>query len=816
MKSDFLQETDREYPRALPVYTGNIEYIRMGTTVATNALLERKGERCALITTKGFADLQLIGNQSRPKIFDLKITRPDLLYECVYELNERIVLINESLKHVSDGYDILTGISGEKLYVEQPLNDNEVTSILNEIKAKGIQSVAVVLLHSYTFPDHEIRVARHAKEIGFEQISLSYDVMPTVRIVPRGCTTCVDAYLTPVINRYLKSFTKGFDSNLKNVLVSFMQSDGGLTPMSNFKGNRAILSGPAGGVVGYAMTSKLINSHAPVIGFDMGGTSTDVSRYAGTYEHVFESITAGVTISSPQLDINTVAAGGGSRLFFRNGLFVVGPESAGAHPGHKKLIYCLIFPEFYHLILFTHPVGPVCYRKGGPLTVTDANLVLGRLQPHVFPAIFGPEENETLDLLGARVEFNKLTDQVNQQTLLSDGRKSYSMEEVALSFLTVANEAMARPIRNLTTMRGHDVTTHTLACFGGAGPQHCCAIARLLGMREILVHRYSGVLSAYGLSLADVTVEKQLPFSGVLDVVDARRALLQCEVLQTNALSQLYTQGFLECTVYCIRYLALRYQGTDSSLMITLNEDKRKVETLSNGMDLNISDMDLENIVQNYKNAFIAQYKREFGFELNNRDILIDDVRVRAIGSHSLSIQNESRKEGDMDRSILIGDSSSAPLVPKEFHSVFFPGGWMKTPLYLMEDLRRGDVIHGPALIIQNVATVVIELDCICEVTLHGDLRITVEKCVSLASEVSLDPLLLSLFAHRFMGVAEQMGRTLQRTSVSVNIKERLDFSCAVFDGQGGLVANAPHLPVHLGAMSEAVKYQVINKYVLF
>ena len=459
-------ETGIAHPRNEKVSTANIDHIRMGTTVATNALLERKGERCALLTTKGFKDLQYIGNQSRPKIFDLEIRRPDLLYEYVGEVNERVVLIKESeAEYNSSAFTntdrIVIGLSHEKLYIETDINENEVRSELLKIKELGIKSIAIVFAHSYTFNAHELLVKQIAESLGFEQISCSSEVMPMVRMVPRGCTTCVDAYLTPIIKRYLKSFCSGFDEYLQTrSKVSFMQSDGGLTPMQSFLGNRAILSGPAGGVVGYARTSYVVQEGVslpmPVIGFDMGGTSTDVSRFAGVYEHVFETTTAGVTIQSPQLDINTVAAGGGSRLFFRNGLFVVGPESSGAHP------------------------GPVCYRKpGGLLAITDANVFLGRIQPHLFPAIFGPTESEQLDLNASKLAFEELTVEVNKQLLLkaqsedvsigvSDVRQ-YTVDEVAYGFIRIANEAMARPIRNLTTMKGYDVTKHALSCFGGAG-----------------------------------------------------------------------------------------------------------------------------------------------------------------------------------------------------------------------------------------------------------------------------------------------------------------------------------------------------------
>lgn len=533
-----------------------------------------------------------------------------------------------------------------------------------------------------------------------------------------------------------------------------MQSDGGLTPMDRFLGNRAILSGPAGGVVGYAITSQVHAndtgcSTMAVIGFDMGGTSTDVSRYAGTFEHVFETTTAGITIQSPQLDINTVAAGGGSRLFFRNGLFVVGPDSAGAHP------------------------GPVCYRKGGPLTVTDANVMLGRIQPDLFPCIFGEHENEALDLSATTTAFLALTEEINAFSLSTGSTKHYTLDEVAYGFIRVANEAMARPIRNLTTMKGYDVTKHWLACFGGAGPQHCCAIAKSLGMEKVLVHRYSGVLSAYGLSLADVVVEKQEPFSSAELTVSLPLASERLEVLAAAAKADLLAQGFSEEQISIQKFLNCRYQGTDTAMMTSSTDGQ-------------------------YATVFVENYRREYGFELLERSILVDDIRVRAIG-HS---------EGS--RAIALAHTATpvSPVPVKEVQ-VFFDDQRYATPVFYLKDLLPGQAISGPAIIVQDVATVIIEPHCTALVTQRGDIEITIGGGGNKGISEEVDPIYLSIFSHRFMGIAEQMGRTLQRTSISVNIKERLDFSCALFDSTGGLVANAPHLPVHLGAMSEAVRYQI-------
>ncbi|CAK8691869.1 unnamed protein product [Clavelina lepadiformis] len=444
-----------------PLDSSRIEFIRMGTTVATNALLERKGERMALAVTEGLRDLLFIGNQSRPKIFDLKIEIPDVLYEEVVEVRERVCLHRNDCQ-LGLNSETRVGQTLEKVHVLTTLDVEKLKADLKKVLEKGITSLAVVLMHSYTFAEHEVAVENIAMEMGFKHVSLSSEVMPMVKIVPRGFTACVDAYLTPCIKDYITGFQSGFSS--RDIKALFMQSDGGLTPIDKFNGSRAILSGPAGGVVGYAMTSF---EDQPVIGFDMGGTSTDVSRYDGEYEHVFESTTAGVTIQAPQLDINTVAAGGGSMLFFRSGMFVVGPESAGAHP------------------------GPTCYRKEGPLTVTDANLCLGRLLPEYFPKIFGPDENQCLDVDATRKAFEKLRDEINHFiSSETPGCDLLTLEEVAMGFINVANESMCRPIRSLTQARGHDTSRHVLSCFGGAGGQHACAIALSLGMTKVFIHKF--------------------------------------------------------------------------------------------------------------------------------------------------------------------------------------------------------------------------------------------------------------------------------------------------------------------------------------
>ncbi|RMX63494.1 hypothetical protein DD238_006798 [Peronospora effusa] len=769
------------HPRDQPVDTSKIQSIRMGTTVATNALLERDGERMVLVTTKGFHDLLYIGNQSRPKIFDLEIHMPDTLYDSVIEVDERLQLIsNEKDRLPTDE----KGISGDYIRVIKDLDVEDLTKKLQTARDDGVKSVAIVLLHSYTFPRHEEKVRDIAVKLGFSQVSLSSKVMPMVKAVPRGFTTCADAYLTPVIKKYVASFCAGFGEGLDQVNISFMQSDGGLARMKHFHGHRAILSGPAGGVVGYARTTRPpesdIESVQPaVIGFDMGGTSTDVSRFDGKFEHVLESVTANVTVRAPQLDIQTVAAGGGSRLFYKNGLFLVGPESVRAHP------------------------GPVCYRKNGFLSVTDANLVTGRILPEFFPKIFGANEDEPLDVAGSKQAFEDLTKKINASSA-NNGAK-YTMEEVASGFLRVANEAMCRPIRNLTQNKGYDISTHILACFGGAGPQHACSIAKALGMSRVYIHRYSGILSAYGLSVADSVVDKQLPSSAAYNA-DAKPALIRSLTkIADEAVNELVDDGFQREDVQVQYFLNMRYDGTDNAVMTRgpMGAKGESPAITANAL-----------IEFEFDSTFVKKYQREFGFVLQNRAILIDDVRVRATVSPDLRDAAQSAIANAVDA---VESCSPLSMTPFYFEK---EKAWKQIPVYLHEDLleRRGAKYSGPAIIMQGTATVVVEPDWEVQIMPSGDLFLvssaeaTGQKNDSLAlrsEDVLLDPIQLSVFSHRFMGIAEQMGRTLARTSVSVNIKERLDFSCALFGPDGGLVANAPHLPVHLGAMQQAVRHQL-------
>ncbi|KAK6539618.1 hypothetical protein TWF694_009826 [Orbilia ellipsospora] len=780
--------TGKEIPRGEPLDTSCIESIRMGTTVATNALLERKGERCAIFVTKGHGDCLVIGNQSRPRIFDLAIHKPEVLYQKVVEVDERVTLedyaedpeqhitqvahengVNGKTNGVKEG-DLVRGMTGEAVRVLRRLDEEAVRQDLQAVYDEGFRSIAVCLMHSYTYPDHETIIGKLAEEVGFTHISLSAELMPMIKYVPRATSATADAYLTPEIKKYINGFEAGFEGGLgsetvtkgeKGARCEFMQSDGGLVDVKKFSGLRAILSGPAGGVVGYALTSYDSEVGIPVIGFDMGGTSTDVSRYgSGRYEHVFETTTAGVTIQSPQLDINTVAAGGGSRLFFKNGLFVVGPESAGAHP------------------------GPACYRKGGPLTVTDANLYLGRLLPEFFPRIFGPNENEPLDAEVSAKLFEELKDSINQEL-----GQNMTTDEVAYGFLKIANETMTRPIRSLTEAKGHDTSHHRLATFGGAGGQHAVAIAQSLGIKMILIHRYSSVLSAYGMALADVVQEAQEPTSAKWgDENVAKEMEDRLEKLRNKAAEELEGQGFHNDGKEIVfeEYLNMRYRGTESALMVIRPED------------------------DDFGTAFVKQHEQEFGFTLPDRDIFVDDVRVRGIGKSFQGMEktvDQQLKEwpSDMHESV---DETTAHDVRK----VYFEEGRLDTPIYRIDKLKVGCKIQGPAILADDTQTIIVPPSSWALILdTHVVINVGAEEQESHLQEAKnreVDPILLSIFSHRFMAIAEQMGRALQKTSVSTNVKERLDYSCALFDADGGLVANAPHLPVHLGSMSTCVKTQ--------
>ncbi|KAB5518174.1 hydantoinase B/oxoprolinase [Coniochaeta sp. 2T2.1] len=762
--------TGRPHPRGELLDLYHVESIRMGTTVATNALLERKGERTALLITKGFRDLLAIGNQSRPDIFDLSITRPEVLYEQVVEVDERVTMEDytedpDSHKTTPspDDAELATAITGETVRILSKPDLPAIQSELQRLWAKGFRSLAVVFIHSYAYPDHEIAVGALAAKMGFS-VTLSSAVQPMINVVPRGTSAVADAYLTPVIKQYIDSISSNFKGGFESqqaTRIEFMQSDGGLVDYRKFSGLKAILSGPAGGVVGYAQTSWDEEERVPAIGFDMGGTSTDVSRYAGTYDHVFETTTAGIAIQSPQLDIHTVAAGGGSILTWKNGLFNVGPESASAHP------------------------GPACYRKGGPLTVTDANLFLGRLLPEYFPKVFGPKENEPLNREVTEAKFLALTEEINAERR-ADGFSPFTAEEVAMGFLKVADEGMARPIRALTEARGYDASAHHLASFGGAGGQHACSVAAVLGISRIVIHKYSSILSAYGMSLADVVHEIQRPAALTYSPESAGQIQYQLEDLASQAALELMDQGFAPDQIKFDTYLNMRYSGSSSSLMILKGED---------GWD--------------FKSEFEKVHKREFGFLFQDKPILVDDIRVRAIGA----AHGQGVKSPYAQMRALGGREVDTPMYSGTSSVYFADRARVDTPIYELQSLPVGARIAGPALVIDKTQTIVVApgttatiLDSY--VVIDRDTVTALTTTAKPAADQEFSPIQLSIFGHRFMSIAEQMGRTLQKTAVSTNIKERLDFSCAIFSPDGGLVANAPHVPVHLGSMQFAVRYQ--------
>ncbi|KAI0739668.1 5-oxoprolinase [Daedaleopsis nitida] len=689
--------TGEQIPRGSILSTDKIDYIRLSTTVATNALLERKGQKHALLITHGFKDLLLIGNQSRPKIFDLNIRRPPPLYSTVLEVDERVTLVGytsdpQAEQHavqfdedgkVKRGYrgngwdqkgdaegpgEVVQGLSGEAVRIMRRPDMVKVRDDLQRLYDDGYRSIAIVFCHSYTYPEHELQVAALARTLGFSQVSASSQLLPMIKMVPRGVSSTADAYLTPILRQYLDGFFSGFDEKLKDgkVLsprVEFMGSDGGLLDLNNFSGLKSILSGPAGGVVGYALTSWDEKKKVPIIGIDVGGTSTDVSRYSGRYEVVYETTTAGVTIQSPQLDINTVAAGGGSCLSFRNGLFLAGPNSAGAEP------------------------GPACYRKGGPLAVTDANLVLGRLVPDYFPKIFGKSEKEPLDIEASRNAFEELAREINAS--VSEDKKM-GMDEIVYGFIKVANETMCRPIRALTEARGYATSKHILASFGGAGGQHACEIAQLLGIKTILIHHYSSILSAYGLALADRAYELQEPSSTFYTPKNRPTLRARLDRLDGQVREELRRQGFEDARIHTERMLNMRFEGTDTALMV--------VPAPADG------DGD-----EDFEAAFRRVYKAEFGFLLETKSVIVDDVKVRGTGKTfdtlGESVFDEvARLEREGKQRAVERDRADS------VRSVYFgeKGRVDDTPVFLLESLQVGDVLEGPAMVIDDTQTIVL------------------------------------------------------------------------------------------------------------
>jgi len=695
-----------------------IDAVKMGTTVATNALLERKGEPTVLVVTRGFRDALRIAYQNRPRLFDRRIVLPELLYTRVIEADERI------------------GAHGE---VVQALDESGLAAELRHAFDDGLRSVAIVLMHGYRYTAHEERAAALARDIGFPQVSVSHRVSPLMKFVARGDTTVVDAYLSPILRRYVEQVA----SELPGTRLLFMQSNGGLTDAHRFQGKDAILSGPAGGIVGMARASHRAGFDR-VIGFDMGGTSTDVSHYAGEYEREFETRVAGVRMRAPMMSIHTVAAGGGSILHFDGARLRVGPDSAGANP------------------------GPACYRRGGPLTVTDANVMLGRIQPDYFPRVFGPQADEPLDRAIVVTAFDELARRISQA-----GGVPKAPEQVAAGFLEIAVGNMAEAIKRISVQRGHDVTRYTLTVFGGAGGQHACAVADQLAMTRVFAHPLAGVLSAYGMGLADQTAMRETTVEQPLNdaSVDALDALFA--QLALGAVDELTAQGASIDSIEVVQRVHLKYQGTDSTLSV------------------------LHGGIPRMREQFEAAYRQRFSFLMQERPLVIDSISVEAIAGGAPGSE-----------SLRPLPARPGPLRAAAHVRCYFNGDWHETPLFVREDTRPGDLIDGPAIIAEATATTLVEPGWRAEVTPLDHLVLTrvAARPERQAIGTQVDPVMLEIFNNLFMSIAEQMGLRLQNTAYSVNIKERLDFSCALFDAAGNLIANAPHMPVHLGSMSESIK----------
>ena len=694
-----------------PVTPAQVACVKMGTTVATNALLERKGEPTLLVTTRGFRDALRIAYQNRPRLFDRQIVLPELLYSRVIEAQERLA---------ADGS------------VLQPLDEAHLRERLWAAFDAGLRSVAIVFMHGYRHAAHEQAAARLAREAGFTQVSTSHQTSPMMKFVSRGDTTVVDAYLSPILRRYVDQVA----AEMPGVPLFFMQSSGGLTDAHHFQGKDAILSGPAGGIVGMARTSALAG-HGQVIGFDMGGTSTDVSHYAGAFEREFETQVAGVRMRAPMMSIHTVAAGGGSILSFDGSRFRVGPESAGAHP------------------------GPASYRRGGPLTVTDANVMLGKIQPAYFPRVFGPQANEPLSAEAVRAQFDALARQT--------GRPA---EAVAEGFIRIAVQQMANAIKKISVARGYDVTRYTLQCFGGAGGQHACLVADALGMSRVFVHPLAGVLSAYGMGLADQNVIREQAVERVLEADAMAPVAAQLDALAEAARHELQLQKIGHGELQVHRRVHLRYEGSDAALVVPFGS------------------------MADVQAAFEAAYRQRFAFLMTGKRLIVEAVSVEAVVA------------GDAPAEARLPLHGPREVPRRDTVRLHADGQWLDAALVVREDLRPGDAIPGPAIIAEKNATTVVEPGWEARLTEldHLVLERRVPRPSQHAAGTSVDPVLLEVFNNLFMNIAEQMGLQLQNTAYSVNIKERLDFSCALFDARGHLIANAPHMPVHLGSMGESIK----------
>jgi 5-oxoprolinase (ATP-hydrolysing) len=709
-----------------PIPAEHIAAVKMGTTVATNALLERKGDRTLLLITQGFHDALRIGYQNRPKLFARHIVLPELLYERVAEVTERM------------------SARGEIII---PFDPESARAPLVDAYQVGIRAVAIVFLHGYRYPDHERQAAELAHEIGFSQISVSHEVSPLMKLVGRGDTTVVDAYLSPILRRYVDRVA----GELGDARLLFMQSNGGLADAHHFQGKDSILSGPAGGIVGAARTATQA-SFDRIITFDMGGTSTDVAHYAGEYERAFETLVAGVRLRAPMLHIHTVAAGGGSICRFDGSRLRVGPESAEANP------------------------GPACYRRGGPLTVTDCNVLLGRIQPDFFPYVFGPNQDQPLDREVVIQRFTVLAAEVR-----AAAGKAYTPAELAEGFLKIAVENMANAIKQISTQRGYDVTEYTLCCFGGAGGQHACAVADALAMPAIFIHPFAGVLSAYGMGLADARLLKEHAVEAPLAAELLPRLEQIFAELEQLGRVEMAAQDIPADRIRTARAVRLRYAGSDSALSVAADA------------------------VAELQARFEAAHRQRYGFVMPDKGLIVEAATVEIIGAGFDTDHPGADAPPLLEKE---GNIQQPTLPPTATVPLHIAGNEVATPLHRRAELLPGDRILGPAILSETGATTLIEPGWQAEVTARNDLVLTRHqpRPQQVAVGTQVDPILLEVFNNLFMAIAEQMGVTLANTAHSVNIKERLDFSCALFDRDGQLIANAPHIPVHLGSMGEAVQ----------
>lgn len=700
-------------PSGKDIPSGQVGAVKMGTTVATNALLERKGERTLLVITRGLGDLLRIGYQNRPRLFDLNIVLPELLYEDVVEIKERI------------------GADGE---VITPLDTKAAKDTLSRAYSQGYRSVAIALMHSYRFADHEIALGELARQSGFSQVSLSHEVSPLIKLVSRGDTAVVDAYLSPILRRYVHQVADALGTRKGGCeRLMFMRSSGGLTDANLFEGRDAILSGPAGGVVGMVRTASELGFEK-LIGFDMGGTSTDVCHYAGEFERSFDTEVAGVRMRAPMMSVHTVAAGGGSILSFKDGRMQVGPESAGANP------------------------GPTAYRRGGPLTITDCNVLLGKLQPDEFPFVFGPDANQRLDVETVRVRFEELA------TDIGGNRK---VEQIAEGFLRIAVENMANAIKKISVQRGYDITKYTMNCFGGAGGQHACLVADALGMESVFIHPFAGVLSALGMGLADVRAMREHQFGKGLDEHSEAEKITRN--LSLDAIAEVAEQGIGNQNISLIVTAFVRPYGAQQTLPVPFGPPHEM------------------------KRAFEQSHEQRFGFVPRNAGLIVDVLTAEAIGSTGERVELPNNVETSY---------------PRQSVRMWSNGAWQEVPLVDRNNLVVGEKVDGPAIIAEPTGTNIVEKNWQAECLSGGNLvlkrRLPLVRREAVGTKVN--PVMLEVFNNLFVSIADQMGATLANTAYSVNIKERYDFSCAIFDQSGDLVANAPHIPVHLGSMSESVR----------